>query len=469
MRIALVHYHLGRGGVSSVLLNQARALALAGVETMIIAGEAAPADFGFPFACVEGLGYNKPEAALLPAAHEAGARRLAEGICAAMDKQWGGAADVVHVHNPLIQKNALLLPALKLLAGSGITLLLQNHDLAEDFRPDVYSGAAYPENCHYAVINSRDFDFLARAGLCRDGLHLIPNEVSALCATPGLERKRYLYPVRAIRRKNIGEALLLSLFVPKGRTVAITLPSSEKDAALYQHWKNVALELGLPLEFEAGLHNSLEDLLGSAVCALTTSVKEGFGFSFLEPWTAGLGLAGRRINYVCDDFVHAGIRFDALYDSLELDRKLGGSDLEGKMAETMRRIYASFGMQMPDRVTQGLPALAGRGMVDFGRLDEEAQEQVIRTFCKNPDEKHRFLAANPLLERLASWQADADLVEANCRAIADHYSRERILDLLLEAYKKVMYRPQVHSISRQVLLDLYLDPERLFLTGIANG
>jgi hypothetical protein len=48
--------------------------------------------------------------------------------------------------------------------------------------------------------------------------------VAPVAATAGLERNRYLYPVRAIRRKNIGEALLASLFIPKGRTVAVTLP-----------------------------------------------------------------------------------------------------------------------------------------------------------------------------------------------------------------------------------------------------
>jgi hypothetical protein len=284
-----------------------------------------------------------------------------------------------------------------------------------------------------------------------------------------LERKRYLYPVRAIRRKNIGEALLLSLFVPKGRTVAITLPASERDAARYGRWKTLAAGLNLPLEFEPGLSNRLEDLLGSSVCALTTSVKEGFGFSFLEPWTAGLGLAGRRINYVCADFEQAGVCFDALYDSLELDRSLGGYDIERKMAETMRGIYAAFGTDMPDRITRELEALANRKTLDFGRLDEEAQERVICKLSEDAGEKRRFFAANPLLERLASWKADEALIAANCRAIREHYCRERILELLLESYQSVMERPVVQRISKRALLDLYLEPNRLFLTGITGG
>jgi hypothetical protein len=104
-------------------------------------------------------------------------------------------------------------------------LLLQNHDLAEDFRPEVYTeNEEYPANCHYAVINNRDRSFLHRAGLKPEGLHLLPNEVRSISPDPNQARTRYLYPVRAIQRKNIGEALLLSLFIPEGRTVAVTLP-----------------------------------------------------------------------------------------------------------------------------------------------------------------------------------------------------------------------------------------------------
>jgi len=390
MRVALVHYHLRRGGVTSVIINQARALAQAGVDLLIIAGET-PAAIDFPFALVEGLGYSQEEKHS-PAAREEETRCLAEGILRAMEERWGEPADIVHVHNPLIQKNFLLIPALEMLGSRGVRLLLQNHDLAEDFRPDVYSaGAGYPETCHYAVINSRDYDFLIRAGLKPEGLHLIPNEVSCLSSSAGLERTRYLYPVRAIRRKNTGEALLLSLFIPKGRTVAITLPASEKDSNRYNRWTAFSAGLGLPVEFAVGANMSLPDLLGSAVCALSTSVKEGFGFSFLEPWTAGRSLVGRRIDYVCADFEKAGVCFENLYSSLEIPKTyIAPAGLEQRMESAMRRIYESFGIEMPQSVTQALADdLAGES-VDFGRLDEELQESVIRAGKTGGTERRRW-------------------------------------------------------------------------------
>ena len=106
-------------------------------------------------------------------------------------------ADLFFFHNPLIRKNSILLGALKILSRSQ-ALLLHNHDLAEDFRPDVYTGETYPENCHFGVINSRDYSFLLEAGLKAEGLHLLPNEVKACSVVPGLEKTRYLYPVRGI-------------------------------------------------------------------------------------------------------------------------------------------------------------------------------------------------------------------------------------------------------------------------------
>jgi hypothetical protein len=47
--------------------------------------------------------------------------------------------------------------------------------------------------------------------------------------------------------------------------------------------------------------------MSGARTVLTTSLKEGFGFSFLEPWTAGIPVAGRRLEAVCLDFEDEGV------------------------------------------------------------------------------------------------------------------------------------------------------------------
>ncbi|GHT78049.1 hypothetical protein FACS1894130_03970 [Spirochaetia bacterium] len=468
-----------------MVLNQARALLTAGDDVLIITGELpqpAPELGDIPVVRLDALGYDSaPQAA--PQRIEP--RELADAIMAAIGSRWEGGADVLHVHNPLIQKNAALIPALRLLAQRGVPLLLQNHDLAEDFRPDVYAGEEeYPHNCHYAVVNSRDYSFLHRAGLKPEGLHLIVNEVSPVQAAPNLERTRYLYPARGVRRKNLGEALLLSLFIPRGRTVAITLPpAGELDMAVYRRWVEFAGELGLPVEFELGLTQSLQDMFGSAVAVLTTSVKEGFGFSYLEPWTAGRTVIGRRIDYVCRDFEDEGLRFkpagtkaDPLYSEIRIPMEyISPPVLKNKIDHTMHRIYQAFGLAVPGYIISMMEEhLQSAKYVDFGVLDEELQGGIIHTLAANPAVVRDVEAINPFLREIRTWQGEAEtklsgLIEANRHIISQSYGAERTGSLLRDTYRTVMTTPVTHKISKALLLELYLDPLKLFLVGVGSG
>jgi glycosyltransferase involved in cell wall biosynthesis len=454
----------------------------AGFEVLIITGEISEDKPGMAQALVRGLRYDSgkrlpspdqgPEKPPGPEDLRQAAADLAAAILAAMNDRWGRAADILHVHNPLIQKNAALLPALSILHHRGVRLLLQNHDLAEDFRPDVYVGGEdYPENCHYAVINNRDYSFLRRAGLKAEGLHLLPNEVVPIPAAPGLERNRYLYPVRAIRRKNIGEALLLSLFIPPPRTVAITLPpTTEKDQGIYRRWMNFAGEYKLPVEFEIGLENTLADVFGSALCVISTSVKEGFGFSFLEPWTAGRAVIGRRIDYVCTDFETAGLRFNSLYGEIKIPMVyIAPQILRKKLERAMTGIYEAFGQEPPQYLINMMgDELFSHDTVDFGRLDEESQEGLIQILASNRAVFRDIIKANPFLGELADWRPREEDIAYNARKVSESYGTERILALLKDIYQSVLDTPVIHRLSKSILLELYLDPLQMSLVGIGN-
>jgi glycosyltransferase involved in cell wall biosynthesis len=457
--------------VTSVLYNQAQALLEGGDEVLIITGDEPPAEAPFSGICVKALQYDRSGTVPSRDLAEA-ARNLADSLLRAMESHWGTPADIIHVHNPLIQKNAALVPALNILISRGLRFLLQNHDLAEDFRPDVYiAHDEYPENCHYAVINSRDYSFLHRAGLKTSGLHLLPNEVFPLDAEPGLERKRYLYPVRAIKRKNLGEALFLSLFIPRGKTIAITLPpNSEKDNRVYRFWVKLAEELKLPVEFGIGSTDTFPRIIGSAYCVITTSVKEGFGFSFLEPWTAGRAVIGRRIDYVCKDFEEAGVQFDSLYSSINIPMVyISQTMLRKKMDHTIAGVYDAFGLEPPHYIINMLnDELFSRDDLDFGRMDEESQEYIIRTMVSNEAVFRDIAEVNPFLRGLAEWQPDEDLITRNREVISNAYGRERTRQKIREIYQAVYAAPVVHKISKTMLLELYLDPLRLSLVEVGN-
>ena len=70
--------------------------------------------------------------------------------------------------------------------------------------------------------------------------------------------------------------------------------------------------------FEAGLTNDFESLVLSSEFIITTSITEGFGFSFLEPWTAKKMLWGRKLPDICEDFEKNGVQLDHLYTTLNI-------------------------------------------------------------------------------------------------------------------------------------------------------
>lgn len=206
MKIALLHFHLKRGGVTTVIRQQIDALRPF-CDCLVISGSPPPEPFACQVAVVPGLGYDTNRGGQdTPAA-------VADAVQEAVSSHWSGGCDILHVHNPLLAKNRDFIDILNLLQQRGATLFLHIHDFAEDGRPQVYFRQDYPANCHYGVINSRDYDLLMQAGLDARGLHLIPNAVEGprrkMPDTENDKPPRVLYPVRAIRRKNIGEAVLL--------------------------------------------------------------------------------------------------------------------------------------------------------------------------------------------------------------------------------------------------------------------
>jgi hypothetical protein len=231
-----------------------------------------------------------------------------------------------------------------------------------------------------------------------------------------------------------------------------------------------AREMELPVEFEVGLQESLADAYGSAIGIISTSVKEGFGFSFLEPWTAGRAVIGRRIDYVCRDFENSGVRFKTFYSSLDIPRVyLSTPLLRKKLEETMTSIFQSFGREPPRYVLSMIGEdLLSRSTVDFGRLDEASQTGIIQVVNFNRAVYQDIAAANPFLAGLADWQPDEDWIEENRRVILEHYGREHILKTLKEIYHSVVHRPVNHKISKTMLLELYLDPLRLSLVGTGH-
>ncbi|MEE8399846.1 MAG: hypothetical protein V3S89_12630, partial [Desulfobacterales bacterium] len=399
-------------------------------------------------------------------------RTTAETILRAIHTKWVDGCDLVHVHNPLLAKNRSFLDVLGILQQQQMTLFLQVHDFAEDGRPLSYSRQAYIPDCHYGVLNSRDYGILLQSGLKTQGLHKIPNAVDPLdIEETAAISNRVLYPVRAIRRKNIGEAILLSLFFRQGETLAISRPPNSKaDMSSYADWKRYVKENNLPVEFEVGLQEDFETLVNTSKYLLTTSITEGFGFSFLEPWVAGKMLWGRRLPDICSDFITNDIRLDHLYDRLRVPLDwIGKKVFHDKWRTAVANCAALFHAAIdPASIEDALADVTREELVDFGLLDEHFQRQVISRVLSGRQHAEELITANACLKQIGTLSTEEALVAHNRKAVLDNYNSKDYGETLLTTYSHVIRKKVSQQIDKKRLLSHFFDLKRFSLLKWAD-
>jgi hypothetical protein len=456
MKIALMHYHLKPGGITTVIRQQLKAIGQ-DCETLLITGEPPENAWSADTVHIPGIAYTRlrkdnqtPEA-------------VADAIQQAIFAKWQSGCDILHVHNPLLKKNEQFLNILKALQRNGLTLFLQIHDFAEDGRPDAYYSEAYPADCHYGVINSRDYQRLLRTGLCARGLHRIYNtvkEIHAGGAPSAVPRNSVVYPIRAIRRKNIGEAILISLFFKNQSQLRITLPpNSLMDVNSYHGWQRFSAEQHLPVEFDAGVTQDFSELISSADFLISTSISEGFGFSFLEPWTAGRCLWGRDLPEITIDFKTAGIQLDHLYPQLRVpisaDRKERlAFRWQGCVALMSRR----FGLLLDQHLAEtAFASMTRNDLMDFGMMDESFQKEIIQQALVDKIFKASLVSLNPFLADPGEVPDAADRIEKNRAVIQKEFGQTAYKDKLMRIYEKVRRETVVQHINKDMLLESFLD------------
>jgi hypothetical protein len=368
------------------------------------------------------------------------------------------------------------------LCGEGARLLLQIHDFAEDGRPDNFlrqreatekvHADRYPDapQIHYAVLNQRDAGFLAASGLSNDRLHLLPNAVATPpcdeAAPPAFVRpnQRFLlYPTRGIRRKNLGEMLLLATLSGDQCAFASTLaPDNPEWLAIHDRWKDFAARHQLPVALGIGADPAVSfgGLIGSADALITTSVAEGFGLAFLEPWLAGKTIRGRDLPEITSDFSEKGIDLDGLYERIEIPLSWIDVDtFRDKLSISLQSSYRAFNRDLPgDAVDRAFHSAVRYNQIDFGRLDEPLQEIVLETLLSDSTKRNE-------MEKPNLTTADETTAQGNASAVSDAYGIPAYGHRLSEIYQTILAtspsRPA--SLDSDQLLDAFLDPTRFML------
>ena len=428
--LAVVHYHLLPGGVTSVIRDGLRAIIqhrpglLRSVR--LIAGRRHGVDalLASLRAAAAGAGADTDVQATVDP-------RLDYDACGSPDQAYRGLSELVRpdaiwwVHNHHLGKN---LPFTRALLGGEVTggarVLLQVHDFPECGRIDGYAAvhaalgsALYPfgPEVRYAVINRRDQAALSAAGVPELCLHLLWNPVAPSPAEPRAERlaplmpagdRLWLYPVRARRRKNVLEAGLLARMVGDA-AVGVTLPaSSAPEAAYYRQASSLFRDGTLPGRVGFGEQprfrdRSLAQLAGGADAVVSSSIEEGFGYQYLHARQWRLPLIARDIEAI--DGFRDLLRgpATALYE--RLDCPLSRTD-RAHLADRYRVRLTRLRPLLPSatlrEVAGQIDAAIAGPQVDYSFLSFDLQRAVAGR-CRSPEELHRLREANgELLERV---------------------------------------------------------------------
>ncbi len=487
MRIVIVHYHLRPGGVTRVIQHMLAALAAMTGEdgltedmrVLVLTSE--PPTPSMPissdYAIIEGLKYSTSS--------NFSVEQISAQLETTATEKLGGPPDVWHVHNHSLAKNLIVPEIVYHLAKKGRPLLLHIHDLAEDGRPNNYKllrdyfgdsltlGAhVYPQapHIHYSFINHRDLNFFKATNMKETQLHSLPDPIELEDQeNADLSRKNntrlFLYPTRAIRRKNLGEFLFWSTFAENEDRFAVTRsPKNPLQQPIYNDWVAFAQALDLPVDFALGERWSgdFTNLLQSARFLVSTSISEGFGLAFLEPWLAGRPLVGRKLPEITNAFEKAGIDLSGLYDKLLIPTEWVGQNRVYQEVQTrLTQAYEAYGRTVTsDDIERAVQAIITGDYIDFGRLNEPLQKSVIERIVREPSLKKETVPLT--LEPSGDY---ASLISQNCELVKGQYNLHQYGKRLYQIYQAVAGSETgpISGINADKLLDKYLAPERFWL------
>lgn len=431
MDIVIFHYHLNPGGVTRIIESQVPSikLVLPNSNVKILCGYSPNVsrytNMGAEVIVDKNLDY-------LPEGLTEHELQNKFNYILTFFKQHIKKDGLLHMHNLNLGKNPVITYAAYHLAKEGFKIVNHIHDFAEDrpqnwqFLSEIIQGAfneklesvLYPslKNYVFATLTLSDLNRLMDYDIKCNRKYFLPNPVNLGTLNANINKKHasnklrsqfnfnnakkvFTYPVRVIQRKNIGEYILLAaLFSGEAYWLVTQPPKNPKEVVKYNEWKHFCKENNIDVIFEAGLKADFETILTGSDACITTSIREGFGMVYLEPWLNHTPVIGRELKYVVQDFKDRGLEFPFLYDAIYVNN-------EGDIT-------------------------------DFKDLSADKQKQVI---LKISDKvyKEEFFTLNPNLKNIFNVISD-DIITRNKNLIINHYSLEKFGERLYGIYQKIV-------------------------------
>lgn len=470
MKLAVFHYHLRQGGVTGVVTQSCIALGLhadAVDEVILIAGSDDNTDTVVSRirSASPGLEVSvrvHPEIGYVSEQTDVSMPALEARIVSILSENYLSEDIVWWVHNYHLGKNPAFTSALidVLETEPGQRAIFQIHDFPECARFENLaelrahmSGSVYPvlPNLAYATINFRDRRLLTEAGIPESAVVALPNPVPTPTVdaapegteAPGPDRREVLhrlgdacgdrfprfdpdgllvlYPVRAIRRKNVLEAgfltRLLNTELSPPANLILTLPGTSPLEKPYSDMVEAAFEGGI-LPGMAGIGGELEaaglsfeDLARTADLVVSTSVQEGFGYAFFEAPLRGTPLAARYLDvlngldHLFEGYPHAFYReLRVPFESPSIDSIR--AILRIRYEEYLERASQSMPASTRRRVAAEITEMLDAPTIDFSFLMPQIQYAYAKDLADegfaNEVRSLNFEVIGPLLKLLES-------------------------------------------------------------------
>ena len=433
MRVNIVHHHLNPGGVTRVIDSQIKALQAyyPDISIRLILGEVDDRkkweNIGIEVLTNTDLDYLYDSDNI----NKQYITELYNGIMQFFKNNLKK-NDILHTHNLNLGKNPVFTYAIAKLAGEGHYVINHAHDFAED-RPVNYEfleriissylgeevkQIMYPDlpNYTFGVLNSSDYERLRNFNIDEKRITLLYNPVALkdekdipdykssraeilqqLALSP--DKKIITYPVRVIRRKNIGEYILLAvLFSDTAEWLVTQPPKNPNEIKEYHKWVSFCEENNINIHFEVGNKVNFEKLLVASDSCCTTSTQEGFGMAYLEPWLLNTPVIGRDIPYVTRDIKNAGVKFPLLYNKFTIE-------FEGQQR-------------------------------DFKDLPAEQQREFISLTLRNDEIKKSIISTNYFLQDIFNT-ISLDTINKNKEIIKTEFSHEKYANKLYAIYREI--------------------------------
>jgi glycosyltransferase involved in cell wall biosynthesis len=412
------------------------------------------------------------------------------------------------IHNHHLGKNPWFTKVITDFASSekNEKFLFHIHDFPECSRYENYiylnkiADRPYPSgsNIRYAVLNSRDYSFMKKAGIDESSLFLLPNPVlqqGIIKGKPSETEKKKLkdellkkgkglfsfnpdkptavYPVRTIRRKNVFEAALISLLTSGGMNLILTLPGISDQEIRYsdtisEYYKNGIIKglwgtgiQGSPVETD------LFSILDICDLVISSSVMEGFGYIFTDTISWGKPIVSRHLETSEDFKPLFSSDQSCFYKNFNIPLNL-------KMKESLEKSYRNYINSMgkkyitslnPDSFSEHL--LTGE-TIDFSYLPYEMQGEFLKKAASSSNLKSEIRELNSSLISMSERLIKAE-PKTECRDISEYYGADIFSHnffKIINSFENHNFTESDYSAVSEKLFSMFTTPDSLrLLTG----